>query len=384
MDTEGVLFTDGVCLAVEGIGSASYTHKNGRDISDASIENAFSQQLLKRFYYIRTILGSIVPEDVAHLARTSLKAMKDNMGPGNKSTWPDSIDYEDPCPGKIVHMSATMLFSGLEHCTCTLGYSNTISPRTSHWIWALLAAVGDAGTLDNRKMSKIRDLGVKAGLLGAKLRNDNIQASCGSNSQSAEEHHSDSPVVHCECEESVCIGTLQPETRAMASNAIVSSPYEKSGGVETDEHADRHSAQFFQNHGMCTKPALKHIDESAAEMPMSNDSNQAQQCAKENDFEEARARLLAQLGDRLVQAQFPAPERQAKTQHVGLTLSHSQSRPARDSTPLLNALNSADRSSNGGGRTDWSDLNTRVTIDMVVTVVAECFGQRDLLTYRGW
>jgi hypothetical protein len=36
-----------------------------------------------------------------------------------------------------------------------------------------------------------------------------------------------------------------------------------------------------------------------------------------------------------------------------------------------------------GAEGEWADINTKVTIDMILTIVAECFGQRDLLKYRG-
>jgi hypothetical protein len=49
-------------------------------------------------------------------------------------------------------------------------------------------------------------------------------------------------------------------------------------------------------------------------------------------------------------------------------------------------LDAKDESSSGeeseGGRGQEVDLNTRVTIDMILTVVGECYGQRDLLRFR--
>jgi hypothetical protein len=386
LGTRGLLFADGICLAVEDIHPASNTDEDTKNISDSIPENAFSRQLLKRFYDLRRTLGSIGIEDVAHLTRTSLKATKDGLDPRNRSTWPDRIDYENPCPSEIIHMNDTMLYSGLQHCACKLDESNTISPRTSRWMWALLAMIGDAGTLDNRKISKIRDLGLKTGLLGVKLRNENIHISCGNKDVSAEEHHDGSQVVRSESKESTCRHSVQPETRTMGSKPIVSTQCEKSRGVETGQHGERDSAQLLQNPGLCTKPALEHVDRPAAEVSTSGINDQVQQCPKASDLEEARARLLAQLGDRLVQAQFPSLEGLAVTHHASSTMSNSQSKQlARDPTPLPNVHHGADRSNHGDGRIDWSDSNTRVTIEMVITVVAECFGQRDLLTYRqGW
>jgi hypothetical protein len=383
--TQSLLFTDGVCLAVEDVRSASNTDEYNKSINDSNPENAFTQQLLKRFYNLRRTLGSIGIEDVAHLTRTSLGTTKDALDPKTRSAWPGRIDHEDPYPSEIVHMNDTTLYSGLQYCARKLEESNTISLRTSRWMWALLATVGDAGTLDNKKISKIRDLGLKTGLLGVKLRNGNSHVSCSNKDVSAEEHHDSSQVVHSESKESICRHSVQPETRT-ASEPTVSAECEKSRDVEKGQHGDGDSAQLLQNLGLYTKAPLENIDEFAAEVSTCGINNEVRQCAKASDLEEARARLLAQLGDRLVQAQFPSLEGLVGTHHASPASSHSQSKQlARDLTPLLNIHQGADRSIHGDGHTNWSDSNTRVTIEMVITVVAECFGQRDLLTYReGW
>jgi hypothetical protein len=137
-----------------------------------------------------------------------------------------------------------------------------------------------------------------------------------------------------------------------------------------------------------------------------------------DSLELARARLLAQLGDNLVQTGMPASVH-ASDSTEGSQLSHSaqahhdpddsqhetrfRALPSRaeaerqrqlmrtrssathlsseedpscrinlpESTPVVETRNSSS-----------VDLNTRVTIDMILTVVAECYGQRDLLVSR--
>jgi hypothetical protein len=163
---------------------------------------------------------------------------------------------------------------------------------------------------------------------------------------------------------------------------------------------------------------------------MSGDENQTLDDADASSLEQARERLLAQLGDRLVHAQAPplkvreqvGEDAERKTDykmrrdHRNISEGRADTMSHPDHVAISSSsLNTSDagqmpserpqqtsgsvmlgggipRHADGvearqggleGAEGEWADINTKVTIDMILTIVAECFGQRDLLKYRG-
>jgi hypothetical protein len=163
---------------------------------------------------------------------------------------------------------------------------------------------------------------------------------------------------------------------------------------------------------------------------MSGDDNQTLEGAGASSLEQARERLLAQLGDRLVHAQAPPLKgREQVDEDAECKAAYKMRRDHRDSpqgrtdtmshlddvaisSPGLNTSNAGlmpserpqqtsgsvmlgggiprradavetNQAGLGGAEGEWADINTKVTIDMILTIVAESFGQRDLLKYRG-
>lgn len=92
-----------------------------------------------------------------------------------------------------------------------------------------------------------------------------------------------------------------------------------------------------------------------AKLSASGDDSEVVADTQGSDLARAQACLLSQLGDRLVHPTFFSPQEVTN-----------------------------ERLSPSSGRgTGGVDVNTSVTIDMILTIAAECFGQKDLLVYRG-
>lgn len=260
-------------------------------VSDA--QNRLHQLLLKRFYCLRAALAA---------AANAKCTTETPMSPGITSgSWFDTLETEYPRLNHVARLKSTTLYAAVKRCANTIEQATTISPQFSCWIWTLLALVGDVGTLDNDKISRIRDMAQMAGLLKVRLYE---ASTC---------HH-------------------------QAENGIEG--HDDSGSVGSDD--------MFLSSQESAIPAGEEI----------------------TDVQKARERLLTQLGDRLVQPQLPTtdilPDAEAQRSEVG---------------------GSEDRDDgHGGGASSGQgsgpDLNTRVAIDMILTIVAECFGQRDLLMYR--
>jgi hypothetical protein len=335
-----VIFEQGTFIAVDGRTpdrtSAEDSAKEGIDA--LMPQDRYYELLLRRFYHLRATIETADPADnVSRLQASSAATM-----PRNERAWSIIVEDGPPNMTQISCLDEAAVFSGLQHFARRLQNASAISSSSGCWIWSLLASVGEVGTLSHEKIGRIRDMGQSAGLMAARLRN----SSGGSQ----------------ETKEDVLEGA--PE----AANA------------DTDT-----------NH-------------SDTEMSISGDEGEVRDDAEVSDLERARACLLAQLGDRLVHPQLPSPTKPIYS-HSPKTARHKTENgeaprgvnPMKCPVPLgshppstqLQAENQTLESSvsRGPDRGDASgaDLNTTVTIDMILTTVAECYGQRDLLAYRrGW
>jgi len=265
--------------------------RNESIISDS--QNRLHQLLLKRFHHLRAALAAAANDNCA---------TETPMSPGITSgSWFDTLETEYPRLNHVARLKSTTLYAALKRCANTIEQATTISPQFSCWIWTLLALVGDVGTLDNDRISRIRDMAQKAGLLKLRLYEVNT---CYQQPGNGIEGHNDS------------------------------------GSIGSDD-------MFLSSQGS----AIPDGEEAT-------------------DAQEARERLLTQLGDRLVQPQLPTtdifPDVDAHRSEVG----GSEDRDYKHG------------GSASSGQRSGPDLNTRATIDMILTIVAECFGQRDLLVYR--
>jgi hypothetical protein len=208
-------------------------------------------------------------------------------------SWTRTVKEDYPSIKMIQSMRERELFNCIECCTHTMRKLDldSIPPQLGCWSWTLLAAV-DARTLDIDMISKVRELGIEAGRLGERST-----------------------------------ATLVP--RAEPAN--------------DDANQDGLPPDIQQG---------EVVDgESAVDTSISEDGEVGKQSGPESELEQARARLLAQLGDRLVQSEVPSSE---EPQQHG------------PSSALVEPRH----------------MVARVTIDTILTVVAECFGQKDLLRYR--
>lgn len=297
-----VLYEDGTWIAVDAELEADLDDEHNSEDGDLNAQEECYRQLLGRFHALRNTYNKALSQDSTQSAHSAPA-----KPPRNRNAWLYTLDHEYPTLGQISQIDETTLYRGLEYCAYSIDRYDSISNEKSCWIWTLLAMVGDFGTLDHWKISRIRDLGHKAGQLSRKL------------------HHGRQPEDHDG--EVVAEDDKEAEIEDVKKD-LQDNEEEAQGGGEECPTAD--------------------VGDSDMEMSASEGQGKVDMNVEASDLEQARARLLAQLGDRLVQP--------------GLPLSEGRSPFASDIAVV--------------------DLNTRVTIDMILTVVAECYGQRDLLRFR--
>ncbi|KAF1934328.1 uncharacterized protein M421DRAFT_415356 [Didymella exigua CBS 183.55] len=394
-------YRDGAWITVEEGYDAAY----GDDYAshDPDPKDIYYKQLVRRFKTLRHTLSQHgagkTPQQDADSNRSSYV-----KPPSNRHEWLYTIDREYPIQSQIRQLDEVNVRQGLQYCAHAMDRFETISSQKSCWIWTLLALSGDVGTLDSQKMSHIRDIGTKAGEMSVGLRSSfarqTKESRCGPlNTDPACVEQSDEPEAAC-------------------CDAGVDDCNSEAGYVQSCVSEDLHSEAHKKHNEDVSKTQrdlLSCISSSGTSEVLIDSKEGTNTDTNDDTLERARARLLAQLGDNLVQAGIPAP-----TPYTGDTHPHHSARPdpgldelqhetkirvipsraeAERQRQLMRATNSAtaslkeeqltgtglssaSHSVGSDNNLDDSDLNTRATIDMILTVVAECYGQRDLLRFR--
>jgi hypothetical protein len=385
---EQVVYHDGVWIAIdEERNDIGYQGDKDDACDTSSPQQEYYKLLLKRF---RMHQGRLTDPILCNTDRTSTTNLAHDVQPKNKSKWLQMIDQNNPTLDLISRLNETALYQAIQNCSSSLSYSRTITRQKSCWIWTLLALVGDVGTLDHGRISKLRDLGAQAGRLGTRLRggapphdehgNEEVLVVPDESMPSPDDHQDSNETQNADGSLGGSgPGTMETRLRTKATDHDDSQP-----GLRS-QHQDGERSE-------------RCLSQSDADMSLSEDGSEVHEVSDAQTLEQARARLLAQLGDRLVQPrgssqvetsnslklsspghslqghtdagqQIPEIQlQQVATQH------EAWSSPASENDHDIEASSTV---------LDESDTNTRATIDMILTIVAECYGQKDLLEFRG-
>lgn len=226
-----------------------------------------------------------------------------------------------------------------------------VSERTSRWVWALLARLPPAGELGHTEVGWIRDLGRRAVLLGrslaemAALREEVAEngGDLGVNDGVDESEEDDAAVQEYEGEEAYSEGE---ESKAEECEG----ERDAGSGGDGDTSGVSCPAKEVENTtGEKKDESLEEGEEPGGDdIPMDiEDEGEVQEEAQAEDLEAAKARLLAQLGE--------------------TGAASSQGSVAGEE---------------GDEATTRARMNMRATINMILTVAGEFYGQRDLLEFR--
>ncbi|KAF2820009.1 hypothetical protein CC86DRAFT_471661 [Ophiobolus disseminans] len=342
-----VLFQDGTWIAVDGHGMSSRDDFSSEDETDTpDPQDRYYQLLVRRFHSLRTSFEATKEKKDVKIAKTISAVGNEPFLPRTERAWTKTIHQTSPKLEQVLHLDESAIYNGLQCSARSLDSAMSISAIHSCWIWSLLASVGDVGTMTHEKTGRIRDIGQKIGLMGVRLRKTSI--------------------------------------RSETPDAEVSTRQSEGEEEDTDTNC------------------------SDAEMSISEDEDTVQASVEPSELDRARERLLTQLGDRLVHSRLPPSGRQSKARqgnaaqcatendNVSTAVVSEPVPAASNSIPVqvegkIQGIEDEQALSYGSKAqcaselklpTNEIDLNTRVTIDMVLTIVAEEFGQRDLLTYR--
>lgn len=391
--SECAFYHDGAWVSVDKRNNHAFDEDQEKDDTDP--QTSYQNQLVKQFETLRGVLEQGANEGFQ--PKHELEQSPAIQPPSNRHEWLYTIDREFPTLALVFRLDEKNVKRGLEYCTYAMDRFDTISRQKSCWIWTLLALSGDVGTLDSQNMSHIRDLAAKAADMSNTLHASSGQqgrtstAGCSASDAhdrgskvgkpdlcdaNTESHDLDTGYVQSDFDEAVSLEPAMVPSKTVPGTPIDAQP-------QSDILSETHN--------------ITNID------------------TNDNALEEARARLLAQLGDNLIKAGIPAPMLSTDETHARHSAQPAQGPAALQDETKIRAIPSRaeaerqrqvmrmrDSATAGSRQPDRPstvshtavlsaiddtascaiDLNTRVTIDMILTVVAECYGQRDLLEFR--
>ncbi|KAK7739020.1 hypothetical protein SLS53_005918 [Cytospora paraplurivora] len=330
------------------------------------IANAYFNSITTRFTTLRqklhldpppTALAALTREQSPHVGR---------FGHNSKTfpIWSARLQDTDPAPAQVAAMDKGAVFRLLRVVLGSklLRRGTDLPERTSRWLWALLARLPDRGELDHMEVGYVRELGKRAALLMhslremAALREEVEGVGQGGNDDGLEGEEEDWEAEGEEVVDGDDEGGNSAPARREVESATADDHHrqEKIPAQTTSSEPPTRSSSTLPTSKPEAEVDTKAKDEEAEDGQMEDGEvdESAPMDIDDGDFEAAKARLLANL-DAL---DTPGPEEQTAD------AADSVKEPAFD--PVR------------------ARMNMRATLNMILTVAGEFYGQRDLLEFR--
>lgn len=315
---------------------------------------AYFESLVRRFRKLHDQLSTIPPQIVIDGISSNHPSHMTNSREDMRS-WRWRLFNTDPQPAQLAIMDKSTVFKLLRLILTNngaLGGKTIISSRLSRWIWGLLAKVPVSGELMSEEVGLIREIGKRAVWLGVEMRGVNIRELY---KEDAEEDDDDEIVVDYELGDSK---DAEPETIADVARII--------GPVIPIADDTSMNADGAGEDSAYVEPDVPTsvVFSSRAEAILAQQTTNGPTKAMENEEcvpnKAEEADRIAARKQRLLASLEEEREPSASAEEVEATAQEAQKEGAHRS-----ALE-----------------NARITVDMIITIAGEIYGQRDLLEFR--
>jgi hypothetical protein len=313
---------------------------------NAALRKAYFASLTARFLRLRALLHQTP-------SQSAIAALPRDHGTevgsfGAKSwtfrVWTRRIRYTDPLPAQVAQLKRQSVLKLLRVILggkfIRRGYE--LRPRTSRWIWALLARLPDQGQMDYTEVGWVRELGKRAVLMMVSIAHmdalrEEVEGDLEGNvDEDVEEEFIGEMVLDEDGEERAIAASTEPQPSAAAT-----APTDADNGKDQDGEMD-----------------MDFDEATDDELPVTGDNRDFAA-----DIAAAKARLLALL------------EGNTGTQ--------------QEDTPAAADADAMEDQENGANDDETVTLdeaearfNMRATLNMILTVAGEFYGQKDMLEFR--
>ncbi|KAI0595274.1 hypothetical protein F4775DRAFT_382796 [Biscogniauxia sp. FL1348] len=374
------------------------------------IRDAYFFSLINQYVSLRRKLQTEPPSEV--LQSLPLSHPTDVMGYSGGAPlsrafarWAGRLKNTDPLPAQVAAMHKDSVVQLLRVILGGkfLQKDRELSERTSRWLWALLARLPEKGELDYRDIGWVRELGKRAVLLLVSLaefevlkENYEVGACGGSNGDSQWEADAEAEMDVLEgVDEELSEGTPKEE-------------YDVPTGSEPEGSQVKEITQspLLKAEPEDTSDVDMQIESDAEEGEVSDAEPQPQSSSHQqptDDIEAAKARLLAQLADTASTenhdnsiddaASSPNRSNPVKPEEMDVKEEGEVGHTNYCSDEEVAAADVVEEEEQRAEEEEYEEeqeseaacrarINERATLNMILTVAGEFYGQRDLLEFR--
>ncbi|PHH61202.1 hypothetical protein CDD81_683 [Ophiocordyceps australis] len=334
--------------------STSHAHLEGHDhlekSSSPQLLQAYFASILTRYHHLRRTLHTRPPQSAMKLVASSRSTPATLFKPNTKSvkTWYRILRQSSPHPVQLALLHKSSVFYALQLLLggrfLRRGY--TLSERTSQWLWGLLARLPSPEEMGAEEVACVRDIGRRAVLLGRSL------------SELAE--------INAELYETT--------SEVDDTDSSTTQKDENHDDDDDDAIADRDT-----NPEDSTEPVIRSESPSLSSDPV---------VKKEHDLHDSSDEEEGEITADFAESESEAMELAASDSDVEGSM-HSTTTDAqalRAAKEAFLARLAIDTTTNDMDEEEAAKfrlrLNLRATLDMVLTVTGEYYGQRDLLDFR--
>ncbi|KAI0913460.1 hypothetical protein F4823DRAFT_622242 [Ustulina deusta] len=373
-----------------------------RNSSVDEIRDAYFASITTRYVALRKLLQTHPPDSALRAlpATHPTEVGEWRRGVDTFQKWEARLRATDPLPAQIAAMHKDSIFRLLRVLlTCKFLRKRTqLRERTSRWIWALLARLPDGGELDYMEVGYIRELGKRAVLLVVSLAELEV----------LREHYDvdgSSPGDQDEYEVGVDVDACFDDVLSQDLPVdIANAPTPEDTGADVERtlnsnasilcnRADQapHGSTNINHEADNTRPQVPSPDDASdVEMQLDSDLEDGEVTDESPpprsdsvaDIETAKARLLARLNDTIEDGEVEDDDDISAP-----VIPIAQSTPIEEQAAHTTSECRADESEEDGEYEHYQELdrakvNERATLNMILTVAGEFYGQRDLLEFR--
>jgi hypothetical protein len=359
--------SDGREIYEDGVGDYRGRYEDGAFYAQASSDEEEDEEsgkdpqlmyfdsILTRYEALRTQLQQTPPQDAVRRLDEDHPTHVGRLNTQVARWWKWKLRTVDPVPGQIASMDKTTVLRllGLMMGGTILKRGSDVEMVVSRWAWSLLARLPERGELTSEEIGVVRELGKKAVLVSMGLKEEK---SWEAGMQEVEAGF-DSDVE-------------EEEVADIVNDEEIQLDYEDDLDIEDDAEQTAHPIE------PPIQPTVRNQNDSTGGQPGS--------IAKGTKGATIGPQLPHANGDTNVEVEGGAPKLDS-IQDIPEDLAAAKARmlKALSNSNEENDAVVASEEASRDARTESRRLNTRATMDMIITVAGEVYGQRDLLEFRG-
>ncbi|KAL1971060.1 hypothetical protein VTN77DRAFT_11 [Rasamsonia byssochlamydoides] len=348
-------YYDGVYVARSSTPSEEIDEEGEEEAAAAEedAQSSYYNLLRHRFLLLRSTLRCSPPASaIAALDDSHPISLPYSLKPA-RSEWRRLLLTTDPQMVQLACMDMKSVFGVMKIMARLLSESVKTGDamrirRIGAWAWGLLGRCRDVGQLASEEVSELRDLGKRAVKILSKLREEERAKAIGGDDIHRHGHHPYRQGEGADSEEDRAVVETGVKAEAVSEQPVDKVALE----VDQTTTADRSEATQVSAAAESTAPA------AAAAAAATNTTSEPENA----DLEAAKARLQA----RLREASQTTEESREKLTSFSIVDEEEEEKEHEKSNLDL----------------DDAAKETRAMLDMIITIVGEFYGQRDLLDAR--